>query len=424
MTFKSFVPDSYNWIVGPTYKLGEKEFRVVWADYKKLGLLKYCRKSYSPKQGDMRITTPWNSVVEVVSADNQDSLLGEGLSHAVMAESARHTQPTWEQYIEPALSDLLGTCDFPSTPQGFNWYHGLWLLGQDTEKNPSYKSWRFPSWTNPVRYPDGLKNAEIIRIRATVSRTWFEQEYGANFTTLSGAIYEEWDESVHVQSHIYQPAWPNFLAFDYGFANPFVALDIQVAPNEDIYVWREYYLSYKSTMEHGQFLKERANPEGYNVQGMWGDPRGADEAATLSLIIGYVGSQDVPWKHGVEEIKRRLKARPARLFVDPSCTNLRRQMGQLHVKRQAKQTLFDLNETSGDGNIQHKVDDHAADALRYFVGPMFVLGMGMHLEDLYGAAYVNSESQRFYNANNEAGFNMSDSGSMVLDEELSLNAVL
>src|SRR5215471_4032169 len=68
VTFKSFVPDSYNWIVGPTYKLGEKEFRVVWQDYADLNLLRYCRKAYQVKQGDMRIKTPWGSVIEVVSA--------------------------------------------------------------------------------------------------------------------------------------------------------------------------------------------------------------------------------------------------------------------------------------------------------------------------------------------------------------------
>ena len=32
MTERMFVPDSWNWIVGPTYTLGEKEFRVVFND--------------------------------------------------------------------------------------------------------------------------------------------------------------------------------------------------------------------------------------------------------------------------------------------------------------------------------------------------------------------------------------------------------
>ena len=45
----------------------------------------------------------------VVSADNPDSLLGEGLSHVIMSEAAKHNRATWEQYIEPALSDLRGS---------------------------------------------------------------------------------------------------------------------------------------------------------------------------------------------------------------------------------------------------------------------------------------------------------------------------
>lgn len=416
MTYKSFVPESYNWIVGPTYKLGEKEFRVVYQDYQKLNLLKYCKKSYNVKQGDMRILTPWNSVIEVVSADNQDSLLGEGLSHAIMSEAARHSQQTWDQYIEPALSDLLGTCDFPSTPKGFNWYHGLWMLGQsDTPSSAMYKSWRFPSWTNSVRYPGGEKNGEIIRIRAVVSRNWFEQEYGANFTTISGAIYDEWDARVHIQPWTYNPALANYLAFDYGFANPFVCLDMQVE-GESCHVWREYYTSYLSTQEHGQHIASRTNPNGYSVQGMWGDPRGADEAATLSLLLGFVASQDVPWKHGIEQIKRMLKNN--QLTIDPSCTNLIRQMSQLHVKPPARNSALDLNERMTDGNIQHKVDDHACDALRYFIGPYFVLGVGIHLKDVYGEDYIDSEGAHFLQDH------MGTTTSVVLNEELSLNRPL
>lgn len=404
-TYKVFIPDTYNWIVGPTYKLGEKEFRVIWSDFQKLGVLKYCKKAYSVKQGDMRIQTPWNSILEVTSAEKPDGLLGEGLSHVIMSEAAKHTRSTWEQYLEPALSDLQGSCDFPSTPQGYNWYHGMWLLGQASQpsSNPErykyeYKSWQFPSWTNPVRYPGGLKNSEIMRIRATASKTYFDQEYGAKFTSFAGAIYEEFDPRLHIKPHSYNPAWPNFLAFDFGFANPFVCLDIQVDPADNVYVWREYYSRYQSTVDHGMYLKERENPTGYHVDGMWGDPRGADEIATLSAIIGYVAAQDVPWKHGVETIKRFLKPQNdgvPKLFIDPSCVNLARQLEQLHVKEQTQRQSVGLDEFRGDGNIQHKTDDHAADALRYFMGPYFVLGAGAHLEDVYGTDYIGSESEDF-----------------------------
>jgi hypothetical protein len=371
----------------------------------------------------MRIETPWSSVLEVVSAEKQDSLLGEGLSHCCMSEAAKHSRSTWEQYIEPALSDLLGSCDFPSTPKGFNWYHGLWLLGQQSSEGSTYhddyKSWRFPSWTNNVRYPGGLQNAEIQRIKSLVSKVWFDQEYGASFTTISGAIYDEWDENVHVTPLEYNPSLPNYLGMDYGFVNPFVALDIQVSPDDTVYVWREYYGRYLSTPEHGQAILDRNDPPDYHVQARWGDPRGADEEATLSLILGYVGSAHVPWKPAVEQIKRLLKhdgpSKPPKLFVDPSCVNLIREMSQLRVKTPGRNTQQDLNEHVADGNIQHKVDDHCCDALRYFIGPHFVLGAGSSLTDVYGQDYSGSESQDV--------FTTLTGTSVVLDEELSLRGV-
>jgi hypothetical protein len=397
MTYKMFIPESYNWIVGPTYTLGEKEFRVVYYDLEKLGILKHCKKSYNKKQGDMRITTPWKSVLEVVSAEKQDSLLGEGLTHAIMSEAARHSQNTWEQYIEPALSDLLGSCDFPSTPKGFNWYHALWMLGQPRQHthHKQYKSWQFPSWTNPVRYPGGLDNEEIARIRSLASKTYFDQEYGASFTAITGAIYEEWKDDLHIQPVVFDPSLPNYLAFDYGFVNPFVALDIQVAPDDSVRIWREYYASYLSTYEHAVLLKNRTNPEGYRIDAMWGDPRGADEEATLSLVLGHVASMHVPWKLSVEEIKRMLK-RPNGFMVDPSCTNTTWEMSQLRVKELSKNSQIDLNEHTADGNIQHKVNDHCPDAVRYFVGPQFVMGAGTHLADIYGEQYVGSESHDYF----------------------------
>lgn len=411
MTHKLFVEDSYNWIVGPTYKLGEKEFRVVYDDFRKLGLLKYCKSNYSPKQGDMRIVTPWNSVLEVASSEKPDSLLGEGLSHVIMSESAMHSVAIWEQFVEPALSDLRGSCDFPSTPRGYNWFHAMWLMGQLTDDQyKDYISWNFPTWTNAARYPKGLQDPELIRIRATVSKHYWNQEYGADFTSFTGAIFEEWDERIHVKQHTFKPEWSNYQAFDYGFANPFVCLDIQVDPSDNVYVWREYNVRYVPTFEHGRALNERNNPDGFHVDARWGDPRGADEAATLSMILGWVAFEDVAWKLAIEQLKRLLKVKSDGLpsiYVDPSCTNLIRQMSQLHVKEQSRAQKLDLTEYSQQGNIQHKVDDHAVDALRYFIGPYFVMGAGSHLSDIYGEDYRGSESEQFLTLHNGIGL---DSG--------------
>lgn len=408
-TRKMLVPETYNWICAPSYRLGEKEFRVVWQDFNKLGLLKHCRKGYSLHQGDMYIDTPWDSHLMVVSAERQDSLLGEGLSHVIMSEAAKHSRVTWEQYIEPALSDLRGTADFPSTPNGFNWFHGLWMLGQD-DSFKDYKSWRFPTWENSVRYADGFNNIEIQRIKRVASPQWFDQEYGAQFTALTGAIYNEWDDDIHVVPHQYNPDWPNYQAFDYGFANPFVCLDVQISPSDEIFVWREYVTSFQANMEHGKYLAERKNPPGYHVDGRWGDHRDPDAAMTLGLFLGFVASMDIPWKLGVEQIKRMLKEK--KLFIDPSCTNTIQSLSQLHVKPPSKnQSTGALSETTGDRNIQHKIDDHCADALRYLIGPLYVGGAGSHFTDIYdlnGHTYGGSEAEEFFKLHANESFALTD----------------
>jgi hypothetical protein len=78
--------------------------------------------------------------------------------------------------------------------------------------------------------------------------------------------------------------------------------------------------------------------------------------------------------------------------------NLIREMPQLHVKPLSKTTgAQDLDEQKQQGNIQHKVDDHSCDALRYVLGPLFVAGLGRSdLTDIYGEFYGGSESQDFF----------------------------
>ena len=78
MTYKSFIPDSWNWIVGTSYRIGEKEFRVgmttkswIFCDIARR-LTVNIRVICISRHRGVRLC--------LVSADNPDSLLGEGLS--------------------------------------------------------------------------------------------------------------------------------------------------------------------------------------------------------------------------------------------------------------------------------------------------------------------------------------------------------
>jgi hypothetical protein len=407
LTAYAFTPESYYWIVGPTYRLAEKEYRVVFRDLEKLGVLKRSKKSYNVKQGDMRIETPWHSIIECVSAERPASLLGEGLDGAIISEAARHNLSTWEQYIEPALSDKLGWADFPSTPKGFNWYKGLFDVG-NLPQETNYESWTFPTWYNKVRYPGPFDphclhlncncNQELVRIQRRASEQYFWQEYGASFTAYEGMIYPEFHEDIHIKQIDYNPAWKNYLALDYGFTDPFVCLDVMVDPSDNVYVWREYQKRYEATWDHGVYLRNRANPEGYHVDAIYGDPRGADEAATLALQGLHVESEVVGWSQGIEAVRRQLKIQPdgrPKLFVDPSCVELKRQMQGLRQK-EVKEDKNAKSSAMGAKEGQHDYDDHGPDALRYFHNMYFVLGYSASLSDVYPPDNVRSEAESVF----------------------------
>lgn len=386
----------YYWIVGPTYKLGEKEFRVVLRNLVQKLRVPRIKFSNNVKQGDMRIEMPNNGpILEVVSADRPDSLVGEGLNGVIMSEGALHKASTWEMFIEPALSDKRGWSIFPSTPRGFNWYQGLWQLGQMPEMG-EYDSWQLPTWSNTNKYPGGRFDPEILRIESVVSKQHFLQEYAAEFTAFEGKIYPDFSFTHHVKPIEYRPDWKNFLAFDFGYVDPFVVLDCMVDPSDNVYVWREYQVSGLSTGEHAQIILRRDNPEGYHVDGMFGDPRGADEIATIGLILGHVQANAVGWVLGVEAVRQALKLRPdgsAGLLIDPSCVNLTRQMDQLRYAEKRE----DHNAQGRTGvERQHDYDDHGPDALRYFFNEYVVLRAGAgSLADVYGSR-TRTEAATFF----------------------------
>lgn len=392
----------YYWIVGPNYVQGEKEFRIVHHDVVvKLGLGSKIKKQYSVLQGNMRMEFPWGTVLEVKSADRQDSLLGEGLAGVIMAEAARHSPVTWQQFIRPTLADSRGWAIFTSTPKGYNWYEGLFQMGVMHDKYPDYMSWTLPSWANPILFPGGRNDPEILEIEDSVSSAFFDQEIAALFTAFTGKIYDEFDPQVHVCNVKYNPSWSNWLAWDFGWANPTVVLDIMIDPEDNVYVWREHYQTNRSTWDIAHDIKNRSNPTGYHIDGMVGDPRGPDPAATIQLVLGPVLRDDVEWTAGIETVKRWMKIQAnglPKLFIDPSCETLIRQLQKLRPPDEKD----GVNSREG----QHKHDDHGPDALRYFFGQYFYLGAGSHLSDIYGGDRKQTEAGAFFK--HESNFVRSD----------------
>lgn len=391
---KLFKPNAFYWIVGPTYDLGEKEFRVIWDNLiiaKQFGKDKRVKKAYNKRSGEMYIEFPWGTRIEVRSATHPESLVGEGLDGAIMSEAAKHRPDTWERFIRPALADKRGWADFPTTPEGNNWYYDLFMLGRNDKYKNVYESWRFPSWMNSVIYPGGKEDEEIQLLKDTTTHEWFEQEIAADFSSFVGKIYGEFDEMEHVHNFDYNPAWPNYIAFDWGFTNPLAAIEFQVDPWDNIWVWREHYKKFTTLEDHIAILKARPQPAGYKINLAFGDA--ADPEAAEYVTRHFVPCIADPeskknWREGVDLVKTFLKLRQIgtideygtplnapKLFVSPRCPNTIREFNGYRAKAG----------TNGRNaaEIADKIDDHLLDALRYGLMHLYGLGVNRHLDEVY-----------------------------------------
>jgi hypothetical protein len=394
-----FVPHSRHWIVGPTYDLAEKEFRVIWDDLivkQGFGKDKRIKKAYNKRAGEMYINfTPWNTVLEVRTADKPENLVGEALDRVIMSEAAKHKHETWERYIRPALSDKRGSADFVTTPEGFNWLYNMWLHGQNPDF-PDFDSWRFPSWTNKVVYPGGYEDEEIQLLLRTTTPEWFLQEIGADFASFVGKIYGEFDETQHVKKVEYDPTLPNYMFFDWGFARPLAAMEVQIAKvggQEEVRVWREHYAANRTLEEHIEIMKRREQPEGYKIDMCFGDS--ADPAAVMYISehLAPCGADDAAkknWREGVDLVKSFLRLRHDGVsfteddvpimtpgyFVDYSCENHIYEMNNYRTKA----NLLTGQEHSAMG-VANRSADHSLDAVRYGLMHIFKLGATHRLAD-------------------------------------------
>ena len=391
------VPKTQGWIIGPTYDLAAKEFRIMWdALIIELGLgtEKRVKKNFNLRQGDMYIEMPWGARVEVRSAALPHTLVGEGLDWVVMSEAAKQNDATWQKYIRPALSDKRGTADFVTTPEGKNWLYRLWLLGKTRPEE--YASFKFPSWVNLEVYPGGYEDAEIQTMKETTIEEWFLQEIAAEFTAVVGRIFGEFSEDDHVLDGTYEfnPDWPNYMAFDWGFTAPLAAIEFQVSPRDEIFVWREHYETNRTLEWHVEAIKSRPNPPGYRLDSAFGDAADPEAVAYVSqhLVYCQADPDSKVWLPGIRLMKSALKLHDngvdidehgtpemtPRYHVDPSCENHIDEM----LGYRAKKNLSP-NEFTGAGVVQPNTPDHTIDAVRYAFMHLWSVGVQHHLDEVY-----------------------------------------
>jgi hypothetical protein len=408
------------WIVGPEYSDAEKEFRVAYSGFERLGFKFDHPGTYNnPESGQMRISM-FNGrfIIHAKSAKYPSTLVGEGLSGVIFSEAAKLKPSVWTKYIRPTLADFAGWAYFGSTPEGKNWFYDLWKVGQDPERQ-DWASWRAPAWVNPYVYPDssdesaallerliearrkgifkqalatiqmittvmGISPAgihpEIWAMFLDMSSELFNQEIACLFTEYVGRVFKNFDEEIHLTDQGFRPDWETYACADYGFTNPFVWLVLQIDPHhERIHVLDEYYEVGKTTEEAAAEIQARGLAP-RSIRAFYPDPAEPDRTRTISNMLQMKSASPgaLEKKDRIEWIRRKLKIRredlllghpervPMLTFQRGRCPNTIREMNDYRYKETAEQAS-EKGRSAPEEPM--KKDDHAPEALgRFFSG--------------------------------------------------------
>lgn len=184
-------PGSVVWWVAPIYRNVKRGYQEVLAQLPD-GVLTHAPPPENAFDAGRAVILKFKngSRMEFYSADRPEGMLGGSSDFVILDEAATMNESVWFQIIQPTLADRQGGALMISTPRGKNWYYRLWVNGQD-ELQPDFRSWRFPSFTNPT-----IPETEWERQKEILPAAIYEQEVLADFISASASVFRYDDSAV------------------------------------------------------------------------------------------------------------------------------------------------------------------------------------------------------------------------------------
>lgn len=219
-----------------------------------------------------------------------------------------------------------------------------------------------------------LSGEEIANFLSGLSEDDLAARVRGDYAVVGGLIFKKFRKETHVVDPQPPPReWPVYASMDHGLNGPTAWLYHAVGPAGQILTFAELYDADVTVPEWADRVLAFEAELGRAIEQRVGDPsirnrqqaNGAIVSAQGDYAAGGVyitlGSNDVP--ASINRIRRYLE-RPGMLKVTADCTNLVRQMQRYRwrtaISARTRERINPYEEPV-------KKDDHAVDALRYFV---------------------------------------------------------
>ena len=267
-----------------------------------------------------------------------------------------------KMFVDPAPANTPFWATDPDTGEVLSW-----PKGHSREGQPLFKRRFIPAtlFDNPYLAEDGLYEANLLSLPEHQRKQLLYGDWDIN----EGAAFTEFNRNIHVIEPFDIPAsWPRFRAADYGYGSYTGVLWFAVAPDEQLIVYRELFVSKVTAWDLADLILDIESGEkiryGVLDSSLWHN-RG-DRGPSLAEQMISKGCRWRPSDRskgsrvaGKNEIHRRLQVdeytgEPRIVFFN-TCKNLIAQLPALPLDK------------NNPEDVDTDAEDHLYDALRYGV---------------------------------------------------------
>jgi hypothetical protein len=222
-----------------------------------------------------------------------------------------------------------------------------------------------------------LHAGEVDEFVSGLSADDREARVRGRFVQIGGLVYKHFDPQIHVVDPFIPPKeWEWYASMDAGFNNPTAWLWHAVSPDGRVVTFDEHYVSGEVVEYHAKAVHQKNSNHGRSPDVYIGDPsiRNTDQLTGTSVHQEYatygipivLGNNDVA--AGVNRVASYLERRDGhgipQLVITRNCVNLIQELQRYRWATYANKRVGNQNNKR---EITHKKDDHACDALRYFM---------------------------------------------------------
>jgi phage terminase large subunit len=323
-------------------------------------------------EAELRLDLPWHGArIQLLGADNPDSLRGMYLDGVVLDEYAQMLPRTWTQVIRPALSDREGWCIKVGTPYGKNHFYFEWRDAQRLREagDSAYHTALYKASETGI-----LSEAELASARQTMRSSFgelagdadYNQEYQCEWeAAIPGAYYANEFAVADAERRIarcpYDPAYPVYTFWDIGIDDATAIWCVQfygrqvglIHYHEDSGYGAPHYAQYLTGLPWGQSYRAHFLPHDGGHRA-WGTGERGD-VTVQRLIQGEVVVAERPSiEVGISNVRLMF---PRLLFDEVGCEQGIEALRNYHHKWDDVRKVF-------LAHPDHSWASHGADALR------------------------------------------------------------